>query len=112
MKGSYTYLYGENLDTDSQLLRRPRNRGSISAIYTGIANTEIEAQLYLVGSQRDYGNVILAPYARLDLWARYKFNDNFSAYLRGENLTNAQYQEVYSYGTTGRAIYAGLKATW
>lgn len=112
VKGSYTYLYGENLDTNSQLLRRPRNRGSISAIYTGITNTEIEAQLYLVGSQRDYGNVTLAPYARLDLWARYRFNDNFSAYLRAENLTNAQYQEVYGYGTTGRAIYAGLKATW
>lgn len=112
VKGSYTYMYGENLDTDSQLLRRPRNRGSVSAIYTGLQNTEIEAQLFLVGSQRDYGDVTLAPYARLDVWARYKFNDYFSAYLRGENLTNAHYQEVYSYGTTGRAVYAGLKATW
>lgn len=112
LKASYTYTYAENLDTNSELLRRPRNRGSVSAVYTGIPNTEIEAQLYLVGSQLDYGDVKLAPYARLDMWARYKFNDNFSAYLRGENLTGAHYQEVYGYGTTGRAVYAGLKANW
>lgn len=112
LKASYTYTYAENLDTNTELLRRPRNRGSIGAVYTGIPNTEIEAQLYLVGSQLDYGDVKLASYARLDMWARYKFNDNFSVYLRGENLTNAHYQEVYGYGTTGPAVYAGLKATW
>ena len=112
VKGSYTYTYAENLDTNSELLRRPRNRGSVSAVYTGIPNTELEAQLYLVGSQLDYGDVKLAPYARLDMWARYKFNDNFSAYLRGENLTNAHYQEVYGYGTAGRSVYAGIKASF
>lgn len=112
VKGSYTYLYGENLDTNSELLRRPRNRGSLSAVYTGIPNTEIEAQLYLVGSQLDFGDIKLAPYARLDMWARYRVNDNFSLYLRGENLTNAQYQEVYGYGTAGRSVYAGVKASF
>ncbi|MBU3730020.1 MAG: TonB-dependent receptor [Beijerinckiaceae bacterium] len=112
LKGTYTYTYAENLDTDTQLLRRPRNRGSISAVYTGITNTEIEAQLYLVGSQLEYGDIKLAPYARLDMWARYKFTDQFSVYLRGENLTNAHYQEAYGYGTAGRSVYAGVKATW
>jgi vitamin B12 transporter len=112
VKASYTYTYAENLDTDTELLRRPRNRGSLSAVYTGLPNTEIEAQLYLVGSQLDYGDIKLAPYARLDMWARYRVNDNFSLYLRGENLTNAQDQEVYGYGTPGRSVYAGIKATW
>jgi vitamin B12 transporter len=112
LKASYTYTYAENLDTDSELLRRPRNRGSVSAVYTGLPNTEIEAQLYLVGSQRDFGDIKLAPYARLDMWARYRVNDNFSLYLRGENLTNAQYEEVYGYGTAGRSVYAGVKASF
>ena len=112
VKASYTYTYAENLDTNTQLLRRPRNRGSLSAVYTGIPNTEIEAQLYLVGSQLDFGDIKLASYARLDMWARYRVNDTVSLYLRGENLTNAHYQEVYGYGTTGPAVYAGVKASW
>lgn len=112
LKASYTYTYAEDLVTNTELERRPRNRGSLSAVYTGIPNTEIEAQLYLVGSQLDFGDIKLAPYARLDMWARYRVNDNFSLYLRGENLTNAQYQEVYGYGTAGRSVYAGVKASF
>jgi vitamin B12 transporter len=42
----------------------------------------------------------------------YQLNDNLGFYVRAENLTDARYQEVANYGTTGRAIYAGLNATW
>jgi vitamin B12 transporter len=38
--------------------------------------------------------------------------ENVNAYVRLENLTNAYYEEVRDYGTTGRAIYAGVKVTW
>jgi outer membrane cobalamin receptor len=36
----------------------------------------------------------------------------WKASLRFENITNARYQDVYNFGTTGRAVYAGLTATW
>jgi vitamin B12 transporter len=54
----------------------------------------------------------LAPYARLDVYASYKVNETFSVFARGENLTNARYQEVRDFGTAGRSIYGGLRATW
>ena len=69
----------------------------------------------MVGPRPDYnlGNrVRLAPYARLDLWARYDLNATWQLYARAENITNAHYEEAYSYGTTGRAVYAGLRAQW
>ncbi|MGL4496389.1 MAG: TonB-dependent receptor plug domain-containing protein, partial [Beijerinckiaceae bacterium] len=54
----------------------------------------------------------LKPYARFDMRADYKVSDTVSLYARGENLTNAKYQDILNYGTTGRAFYAGMRATW
>ena len=52
----------------------------------------------------------LAGYARLDLIVKYKINDTFIAYVRAENLTNANYELTYNYGTPGVSVYAGLTA--
>ena len=51
-------------------------------------------------------------YARLDLFASYDLSERVSIFLRGENLTNARYEEVKNFGTAGRSVYAGLRATW
>jgi vitamin B12 transporter len=115
-RASYTYLDARDLDTGAQLLQRPRNKGALSLIYDAIAKLELEGRLTLVGSRLDYGvttpSVTLAPYAKLDLLANYKFNDNFSMFGRVENVTDARYQEVYNYGTAGRSYYAGVTYSW
>jgi vitamin B12 transporter len=111
-KLTYTYLVARDLVTDQPLLQRPRNKASLSLIYTGLANLEAEARLTLVDYRYDYGPVRLAPYARLDLFAAYRLTDNFSVFARLENVTNAKYQEVNNYGTAGRSIYGGVKMTW
>jgi vitamin B12 transporter len=54
----------------------------------------------------------LDPYARLDIYTDYKIDATWRAFARVENVTDVRYQEVYNYGTTGRAFYAGLNATW
>ena len=54
----------------------------------------------------------LPAYARLDMYAEYRINQTFSIYARGENLTDTRYEEVRNYGTPGRSLYAGVRATW
>jgi vitamin B12 transporter len=112
---SYTYLDARDLDANTQLLRRPRNKGALSLIYGGIAKLEVEGRLTLVGSRLDYNypaDVTLAPYAKLDLLANYKFDDNFAMFGRIENLTDARYEEAYNYGVAGRSYYAGISYSW
>ena len=114
-RGGYTYTDARNTQANTQLLRVPYNQASLSVVYTGLPNLEIEPRLLLVGPRQDgnfftAGTVTLAGYARLDLIAKYRFNDNFTAYVRFENLTNANYEEVYNYGVAGRSVYAGLTA--
>lgn len=114
---SYAYVDAVNQTTNTQLLRVPMNSGSIDLTFTGIDKLEIKPRLLLVGPTLDTdffsGNTVtLAGYARLDLLANYKFNDQYVAYARLENVTNARYETVYNYGTPGISLYAGLTHTW
>ena len=42
----------------------------------------------------------------------YKLDKNWKVFARGENILNEHYQEVFNFGTTGPALYAGFNATW
>lgn len=113
-RGAYTYLRARDRNTGLALARRPEHSAKAGLTITPYANWTIEPTLTVVGyrfstiGQRER----LAPYARLDTLVNYRVNNHIDVYLRGENLTNARYQEVTNYGTTGRAVYAGMKTTW
>ena len=81
---------------------------------TPVPRLLIEPRVTFVGSR--FNNVgetgRLPPYARFDLYADYKIDDTFGVFARAENLTDVRYEEVLGYGTPGRSIYAGLRATW
>ncbi len=114
LKGAYTFLRAKDLATGRTLARRPESVGKLGLAVTPIENLTIEPSMTLV-SKRFSGNnqtQPLKPYARFDMHVNYKINQSYDVYVRGENLNNARYQEVANYGTTGRAVYAGMKATW
>ena len=113
-KGAYTYLQAKDRLTNLTLARRPQQTAKLSLIISPTANWTIEPSVILVDGRFSGTRETqrLAPYARLDVYTDYKIDETWKVYARGENLTNARYQEVYNYGTTGRAAYAGLKATW
>ena len=55
---------------------------------------------------------LLDPYTRVDLYTEYKIDPVWKVFARGENILNEHYQEVFNFGTTGPAVYAGVNATW
>jgi vitamin B12 transporter len=114
LKASYTYLDARDATTDEKLARRPVNQGKLALALTPLDRLTIEPVLYLVGARfsSPKQQLKLAPYARLDLNVNYKIDERFTVFGRAENLTNAHYQEIATYGTTGRAFYAGVKAAW
>ena len=116
-RGGYTYDLAVNTQDHINEYRVPVNSGYISLVYTGIPKLEIEPRLLLVGPALDENflvvpsaNVVLAGYARLDCIVNYKINDTFTAFVRGENLTDTRYETVYNYSTPGASAYAGLTA--
>lgn len=121
LRGQYTYLLSEDASTGLTLVRRPKHNGSLSLRITPMDKLTITPSVRMVGARVDRTSdpmtfqlvrVRLAPYARLDVRADYQLHKNLNLFLRAENLTGTRYQEVYTYGTTGRALYAGARATW
>jgi vitamin B12 transporter len=110
-----------SLNAGDKLLRRPEQQGSFALTYTPTEKLTIEPFVTYVGRQVDAARApgtfssfrkTLAPYATLGIRTEYALTPNLKFYVRGENLTNARYQEIYNYGTVGRSVYGGIRATW
>ncbi len=112
--GAYTYLQAKDVITNLTLARRPQHSGRLAFQITPTPKWLIEPSITMVSGRFSGNNETnrLAPYARLDIYTEYRFDQTWKTYARVENVTNARYQEVYNYGTTGRAFYVGLGATW
>ncbi len=114
VKAVYTHMVSLDKATGKHLPRRPEDEGRISFRITPLDKLTIELSVFIVGKRWSSANetLRLAPYARFDMRADYQVNNNLNLFARAENLTGAKYQEIYNYGTTGRAFYLGAKATW
>jgi vitamin B12 transporter len=123
LRASYTHLRAVGRSPDPvtgilgqsfELARRPRDQGRVGVAFTPMPGLSIEPAVVFVGERFSSPNEKdrLPAYARLDTYADYKINDTFTVYARAENLTNTRYEEVKNYGTAGRSLYAGVRATW
>jgi vitamin B12 transporter len=115
----YTFMEAEQKNPSIALLHRPRNKATLTLTYFGVPRLDIDARVTLMGHvlDRDFYTtgspyVTLKSYAKFDAIANYKIDQNKSAFLRAENLTNVRYEELYNYGTAGRSFYAGLRVNW
>ena len=109
---AYTWLQTFNID-GNPLARRPEHQVTayiniipIKALKINIGfiyNGESVATIYENSSLND-------DYFLLNANISYQINDNIQVYIKGTNLTNTQYEEIYGYGTKGIEIFLGLKA--
>ncbi len=120
--GSYTYTDATEpvVGGDAvQELRRPRHSGSLDVDYRLLDD---RARLSLAAN---YGGnrsdvffppwpqpseiVTLSNYWLVDLTAAYELTSVMRLFVRGSNLLDDDYEQVYGYRTPGRAAYAGIK---
>ena len=118
LRSAYTYTESENRDTDESLLRRPRNKGSITTTYqpTDRVTSQVEWRVYGKRFDNDFSayppvRTTLAGYGLVNLAISYKANETFEIFTRVDNIFDQEYEEVLGYGTMGCAAYGGLKAT-
>ncbi len=115
--GAYTYLHAKEPDGRSEV-RRPIHTASltnnikfmddrinlnIGAIYNGSQ----QDNEFAPNTPTDRAN--LDEYTLLNTAVAFEVNDNLELFVRGENLLNEKYTEVYAYRTTGPAGYMGIR---
>jgi vitamin B12 transporter len=124
LNGAYTLLYTRIVNSNSptsltigigqELLRRPRNSGSLSLSITprrwwflaGATMTGERQDTDFLGTTRNPG------YQNVFGSAGYRVNKYVTPFLRVDNLLNSRYEEVLGYSSLSRSFRGGLKFAW
>ena len=118
LSSNYAYLKATQLDAISgeQLTetRRPRHSGSVAA--DGAAGrVSYGASLAYVGRHLDnrdifpFDRLSLGSYWLADARVAYAVRPGIELFARGSNLLDQRYQDVFSYRTEGRGLFAGIR---
>jgi vitamin B12 transporter len=115
---AYTWL--DSTENGVNEVRRPHHIGSLNAtVFSDDQRFSGTLSVRYNGRQDDVAytdpsyipvRVSLQEYVLVNLNAEYKLSERFTVFGRVENLTNEDYEEVFSFATPGRAAYGGIKA--
>jgi vitamin B12 transporter len=113
---AYTYTDSQNDSTGEALLRRPRNKNSVTLVYkpTERFRTQLQWRVYSSRFDNDFNayppaRISLGGYGLVDIAASYKLNNTVEIFSRIDNVFDQEYQEVLGYGALGAAAYGGIK---
>ncbi|MCO4843980.1 MAG: TonB-dependent receptor [Yoonia sp.] len=108
MDASYTYVEGTNpVLTAGNAWNLEFPEHDLSLTLTGDLSDRLSAAFTV---QHAAGRQVLADYTVANTTISYDVTDGIEAYLRVENLFDEEYQLTSGYGTSDRAIYAGIRA--
>ncbi|WP_306755039.1 TonB-dependent receptor plug domain-containing protein [Paracoccus actinidiae] len=106
LTASYTFI--DNQTDVPEWARVPERVLNLGAETTFATGTTAGIDLQHVAGRADG----MDDFTTVDLLVSHPVRDNATAYLRLENALDEDYQWVDGYGTSGRAIYAGLRASF
>ena len=115
VRGDYTYTKAMDALTGFDLLRRPRNKATVSIGYTPITPLLLTGSVTYVGERFDVDRVTFESPIRqsgvtlVNIAADYKVTDNVSVFGRIDNLFDKRYENPNGYEGTGLGAYVGLR---
>ena len=108
VSAAYTYTEAKD-DAGNRLVRVPRNLLALGGELRPTDKLSLNVTAKIVRDTVDSNDVVLDDYVLLNAKLSYRINDQLSAYVRGVNLLDEEYQTVNGYGTSDQAFYAGLR---
>lgn len=93
-------------------LRVPRVQAGLNVSWRPRADLSIGASVRYVHDTVDFGSVELDDYTLLGVTGQWQFQEETSLFGRIENVADEDYQVVNGYGTSGRAVYVGVRRSF
>ena len=107
-----TWLSAKDLTTKQKLARRPNFNARIVFKYKKEKHA-LTLESEFTGSRADIDNlgnpVNIGQHLVNNFNYAYSFTDKFSTYAKVKNILDKDYEDIYGYGTGGRAATLGLK---
>lgn len=112
-RAAYTYLTTKDQTTGLELLRRPKNSGSLNVDYRW-RRWGFNYNWNLIGRRVDLNDITFVrstddSYNRADAVISYQLSSDVQVYGRILNLWNEKYQEVFGYQAPNRGVFVGVK---
>jgi len=113
LRADYTYTEARDDLTGLELLRRPKNKASVTALWKATDRLTVTAQALYVGPWLDYNRPgtaeLMAPgYTLVNLAANYAVTDRVGVFARINNLLNQQYEDPLGFLRPGFGIFGGI----
>lgn len=119
IRGDYTYTKAVDATTGLELLRRPKNKASVSFSWLPIDPLALSLTVLHVGEWVDVSrfggpfiNRPIAPgYTVVNVAADYRLNEYAKVFARIDNLFNERYENPNGFERPGFAVYGGVRLT-
>ena len=114
---AYTFTHTRDPE-GNELVRRPQHLGSVTVNYRFLEDrANVNLGIIYNGRQSDFAFdedfnssiVRLGAYTLVNLAASYQLTPTVQLFGRIENLLDEDYEEVFTFGTPGRAAYGGVR---
>lgn len=110
----YTFTDAVDDDSGQQLLRRPKNKLTLSAGWRPMKQLLLTGSVGYIGEAADIDRVAstrvtLPGYTLVNVGAEYEVNDNVTLFGRINNLFDKQYQPLAGFEGQGLAAFGGVK---
>ena len=112
----YTRTTARDLDTDTELLRRPRDKYTFTASWQPIDKLTISPTVIYLGRWLDINRSTFAneeggDVVVVNLAAQYALDAHTTVFARADNLFNKQYEEPLGWLQPGLSVYGGVRLT-
>lgn len=113
LTGAYTYTDSRTA-SGAQLVRVPRHELSlgVQADITDRLSASLDLTHVADRANDGFPSRAMEDYTLVNAAFAYEISDTTEAYLRIENLTDKEYQTVAGYGTSDRAAFFGIRASF
>jgi vitamin B12 transporter len=119
LRADYTYTHAEDDTLQEELIRRPKDKASISGIWQVTSAAQLSATVIYVGpwvdDNRDFTNLTPIPvpgYVLVNFAGSYDLGHSVTAFARIDNALNVQYQDPLGFQRPGLGVFGGLKVAF
>ncbi|VTZ51681.1 Vitamin B12 transporter [Methylocella tundrae] len=115
VRADYTYTVAKDETTQLDLLRRPRDKFSISVTLQATPALLLSATFVYTGPWADTNragtatNLVAPGYTLLNLAATYDFGHGISGFARVQNALNDHYQNPFGFDQPTLGVFGGVK---
>jgi len=114
LRGEYTWLIARDDVALAELLRRPKNKASVTAAWKATPRLRLAASLVYVGAWLDFdrsgsSEVMASPYATVNVSGEYDIGHGLTLFARVDNLLNRNYEDPVGFDKPGLGAYGGIR---